>query len=89
MIVRINETGRDNMAAGIDHFLAGDLLVGDDGDPVALDTNVRNGVVPGFRIHNPAVDDDQVVVFRSRRDSDGKDTDKQDCEPGDAGTIGQ
>ena len=62
--VGVDKPRRHHMAGGIDGFLAGDLVLGDDGDLAALDADVGDRVIIGFRVHDPAVVDDQVVVVR-------------------------
>ncbi len=61
--VGVDEPGRDHMAGGVDRLLACDLFLGDDGDPAVLDADVGDGVVLGFRVHDPAIQNDQVIVF--------------------------
>jgi hypothetical protein len=61
--VGIDEPRRDHVAGGIDGFLSGDLFLGDDGDPAVLDADVGDRVIPGFRVHHPAVENDEIVVL--------------------------
>ncbi len=67
MVVRVDETGRDHMACGVDALRAGDRILGDDDDLSVLDTDVPHRVEPALGVHDPAVQDHQVVVVRLSR----------------------
>ena len=47
----------------VNGFLAGNLLLGDRGNPPVLDADVADGVVHGLWVHDAAIEDDQIVVL--------------------------
>ena len=60
--VEVDEPGRHHMAGGVDGLLAGDLLLGDGGDPVARDPHVAHPVEVALRSILPLVDELHVNV---------------------------
>jgi len=60
--VGVDKTRRHHQPLGVDGLLPFNLVLGDDGDPAVLDADVGYGVILGFRVHDPAVVDDQIVI---------------------------
>ena len=63
VVMRVDETGRDDMAVRVDGFLAADRLFGNDSDSAVPDADVGNGVVRRFRVHDPTTQDHEVVII--------------------------
>ena len=64
MEVQVDEARRHHVTRGVDGFGAGDLAGCDDRDPAVLDAHVELAVEHRLGVHDPAVQDYQVVVLR-------------------------
>ena len=62
MLVAIDKSRCNHQPFGIDGFLACNLVFSDDGDLAVLNADVGDGVLLGFRVHDPASVDDQVII---------------------------
>ncbi len=62
VLVSVDKSRRHHQPRGVDGLLAGDLFLGDDGDPAVSYADVGCVVEHGFRVHDPAAADHQIVV---------------------------
>ena len=83
----VDEARRHHVAGGVDGFPTGDPVLGDDDDRAVLDADVGVGVMPGFRINHPAVEDDEIVVMGDGWNRCGEESAGHCCRPDDPREI--
>jgi hypothetical protein len=66
MRVQVDETRSNDMPSRVNGFLASDLGAGNVKNLAVSDTDIAHGVEPAFRIHDPAIQDDEIIVLRLR-----------------------
>ncbi len=62
MRVCVDEPRRNDVAGGINGLRARQRFLGDANNEAVMDANIPDGVEPGFRIHDPTTQDDDVEV---------------------------
>ena len=60
--MRVDEAGRDDVTRCVDRISARDRLLGNRDDAAILDADIAYRVELGLRVHDPAVEDDEVVA---------------------------
>lgn len=83
--MQVDEPRRHHQPAGIDDFLAGYLLLGNDRDRVTLNSYISHRIEPGVRIDDPTAGDGNVVdggVLRMRRLPSGTHQDERENQRG-------